>query len=82
MLDKISEAIKVILWLALIAFLFGYLMNSQAHAATHYRFRPCDPHCAPFPVPHRKPPVNLDTVYAIGYGGTTGRYTLAPVGSS
>lgn len=27
---KIGEAIKVILWLALIAFLFGWLLNTQA----------------------------------------------------
>ena len=34
MRDRLAEAIKVILWLALIAFLYGWLLNSQAHAET------------------------------------------------
>lgn len=34
MRSKLAEAVKVILWLALIALVWGYLLNTQAHAET------------------------------------------------
>lgn len=101
MREKIAEAVKVILWLLLFLFVFGWLLNATAHANTFKENTmyalPCTPNCPPALIHvvkshKRRAPggcidgrtgtVETPSPCAIGYGGTTGRYTLAPIGSS